>query len=145
MQHMVLLVPSISVPNDICQHIEAWTKRSTLVARFMGPTWGPSGADRTWTLLSENTFKCTKNFFFTFSSFYPKGPIDNRLSITGSGNGLAMIGNSLCYNLWTHIMGAWGWGQSRITLEWLSKFFSSNSIFFKSSSLKSQMLFVSAN
>ena len=35
---------------------------TTLIARFMGPTWGPSGADRTqvgpmlapWTLLSEN-------------------------------------------------------------------------------------------
>ena len=37
-------------------------KRTTLIARFMGPTWGPSGADRTqvgpmlvpWTLLSGN-------------------------------------------------------------------------------------------
>ena len=36
------------------------TNRTTLIARFMGPTWGPSGADRTqvgpmlapWTLLS---------------------------------------------------------------------------------------------
>ena len=40
----------------------------TLIARFMGPTWGPSGADRTqvhpmlapWTLLSGNIITTTK-------------------------------------------------------------------------------------
>ena len=57
-------------------HIEAWTTwktlcRPSLIARFMGPTWGPSGADRTqmgpmfapWTLLSGifmNVFYCRK-------------------------------------------------------------------------------------
>ena len=38
----------------------------TLIAKFMGPTWGPSGVDRTqvgpmlapWTLLSGNTWIC---------------------------------------------------------------------------------------
>ena len=42
------------------------TTKSTLIARFMGPTWGPSGADRTqvgpmlvpWTLLSGKLTYC---------------------------------------------------------------------------------------
>ena len=42
------------------KHMNMWHLRSLLIAKFMGPTWGPSGADRTqvgpmlapWTLLS---------------------------------------------------------------------------------------------
>ena len=51
----------------------AW--QATLIARFMGPTWGPSGADRTqvgpmlapWTLLSgilSHTFHCFHCWMF---------------------------------------------------------------------------------
>ena len=44
----------------LSMHME-WYGMVTLIARFMGQTWGPSGADRTqvgpmlapWTLLSE--------------------------------------------------------------------------------------------
>ena len=47
-----------TVPYPSMYHFVA----ATLIARFMGPTWGPSGADRAqvgpilapWTLLSEN-------------------------------------------------------------------------------------------
>ena len=45
----------------------------TLLARFMGPTWGPSGADRTqvgpmlapWTLLSGHAWWASRNFQLT--------------------------------------------------------------------------------
>ena len=50
-------------------HMVNWLGTSfvTLIARFLGPTWGPSGADRTqvgpmlapWTLLSVKTFANT--------------------------------------------------------------------------------------
>ena len=46
--------------------------RATLIARFMGPTWGPSGADRTqvgpmlapWTLLSGQWVTRSFDVFF---------------------------------------------------------------------------------
>ena len=52
-----LPVPQVMMKN----HVNSFITR-TLIARFMGPTWGPSGADRTqlgpmlapWTLLSGN-------------------------------------------------------------------------------------------
>ena len=55
------------MPNKYSWVLEASIKgsdKSSLIARFMGPTWGPSGADRTqvgpmlapWTLLSGMTF-----------------------------------------------------------------------------------------
>ena len=45
---------------NTCMELLCWAKKRSLIARFMGPTWGPSGADRTqmgpmlapWTLLS---------------------------------------------------------------------------------------------
>ena len=56
---------SLVPPTDI-RHVATWCQTlaliiQSLIARFMGPTWGPSGADRTqvgpmlapWTLLSE--------------------------------------------------------------------------------------------
>ena len=47
-----------------CIYFSGIKMMSTLIARFMGPTWGPSGADRTqvgpmlapWTLLSGYTW-----------------------------------------------------------------------------------------
>ena len=53
--------------DGICEYrsnIDGIMIDTALVARFMGPTWGPSGADRTqvgpmlapWTLLSGNLF-----------------------------------------------------------------------------------------
>ena len=58
-----------------------WSVRWTLIARFMGPTWGPSGADSTlvgpmlapWTLLSGNAMQnCDlwiNMWYFAFRSF----------------------------------------------------------------------------
>ena len=56
-QHMFVLL------SDIYRLLPLMLWRQTLTARFMVPTWGPSGADRTqvgsmlapWTLLSGNT------------------------------------------------------------------------------------------
>ena len=50
--------------------------KASLIARFMGPTWGPSGADRTqvgpmmapWTLLSGMVCKFKKECFAYFSN-----------------------------------------------------------------------------
>ena len=56
-QHWPLVLTQRLTTLDFCQQVALmWS----LVARFMGPTWGPSGADRTqvgpmlapWTLLS---------------------------------------------------------------------------------------------
>ena len=55
--HCCLVTPYGFVPQ--AQH---WSSKDTLIARFMGPTWDPSGADMTqvgpmlalWTLLSGN-------------------------------------------------------------------------------------------
>ena len=55
--------PWVTNPNMGCRDPTIWQgPRTTLIARFMGPTWGPPGADRTqvgpmwamWTLLSGN-------------------------------------------------------------------------------------------
>ena len=51
-------------PNTQTVHLQ----KNSLIARFMGPIWGPSGADRTqvgpmlapWTLLSGQVMECTK-------------------------------------------------------------------------------------
>ena len=48
------------IPNSLFDTRSTLIPKATLIARFMGPTWGPSGADRTqvgpmlapWTLLS---------------------------------------------------------------------------------------------
>ena len=53
-------------------------KISSLVARFVGPTWGPSGADRTqvgpmlapWTLLSGVKLEAARFGFRLFQSFW---------------------------------------------------------------------------
>ena len=59
---MVYFISHFSVETyvDLCAILESFDYVSFLIARFMGPTWGPSGADRTqvgpilasWTLLS---------------------------------------------------------------------------------------------
>ena len=55
-------------PHESCYHaLFVRVTKGTQIARFMGPTWGPSGADRTqvgpmlgpWTLLSVQ-FWCTR-------------------------------------------------------------------------------------
>ena len=64
----------------------------SLIARFMGPTWGPSGADRTqvgpmlapWTLLSgfircSNTLRWRHNVRDSDSNHQPHGCLLNRL------------------------------------------------------------------
>ena len=51
---------------DMVDILKVQPPNTTLIARFMGPTWGPSGADRTqvgpmlapWTLLSGNSLVC---------------------------------------------------------------------------------------
>ena len=56
----------------MCHHSNALWK-STLIASFMGPTWGPSGADRTqvgpmlapWTLLSGVVPVYPKNYAYS--------------------------------------------------------------------------------
>ena len=57
-----LLVKGVSEPlHQLVMHYRDITYITPLIARFIGPTWGPSGADRTqagpmlapWTLLSE--------------------------------------------------------------------------------------------
>ena len=58
--------------------LSEWSGLHSLIARFMGPTWGPSGVDRNqvgpimapWTLLSE--FLCTLVCFFPNSAEYFK-------------------------------------------------------------------------
>ena len=70
----------------------------TLIAKFMGPTWGPSGADRTqvglmlapWTLLSWYTIS-----YGIYQDYYQRTYIDirsleshRRWSNTGSSDGL---------------------------------------------------------
>ena len=56
---------------------------TALIARFMGPTWGPSGADRTqmgpmlapWTLLSERDYSGFRGVSrSSFTSLYGSGP-----------------------------------------------------------------------
>ena len=52
--------------NYMLTWLNFWRSSSALIARFMGPTWGPSGADKThvgpmlapWTLLSGWFCKC---------------------------------------------------------------------------------------
>ena len=60
MQQMILQKSMVIQQQEIDQHNKAVYNKTTLIARFMGPTWGPSGANMTqvgpmlaaWTLLS---------------------------------------------------------------------------------------------
>ena len=69
---------------------------TSLIARFMGPTWDPSGADRTqvgpmltpWTLLSGVVLVVLK-----FNSLWPSHAIWRGVNF-GSGNGLLPGGNN---------------------------------------------------
>ena len=64
---------------------------NALIARFMVPTWGPSGADRTqlgpmlapWTLLSGWSWYKQKGFFHILRD--PRKTADRRLHITALG------------------------------------------------------------
>ena len=59
LRHLVLKRETGTIPTKCCTHQDSCAVIS-LIARFMGPTWGPSGADRPhvgpmlapWTLLS---------------------------------------------------------------------------------------------
>ena len=70
-----LMAPSHHPPLDwrINDFLKTWIAAVSLIARFMGPTWGPSGADRTqvgpmlapWTLLTGILKHDTSKFVAT--------------------------------------------------------------------------------
>ena len=61
------------VPASLCQNVQLYNNMISLIARSMGPIWGPSGAARTqvgpmlapWTLLSGLVHSITQSVLFT--------------------------------------------------------------------------------
>ena len=85
---------------------------TTLIARFMGPTWGPPGSDRTqvgpmeatWTLLSGNSMlplntKCSKELLRLRHIFYQETEIyDNYGTICCLGYHATVISTCTDFN-----------------------------------------------
>ena len=76
-------VVTVYVINDVaslCTSLSLFPTAITLIARFMGPTWDPSGADRTqvvpmvapWTFLYGNSFYFTMQPCSVFKRFFIK-------------------------------------------------------------------------